>query len=81
MAHVKLWESLREATGGQTELEVEARTVKQLLDRLAEDYPDLQPAIDKGLSVSIDGEMHRKAGFQKIPEGAEVVIFPRMAGG
>jgi molybdopterin converting factor small subunit len=81
MAHVKLWESLKEATGGRTELDIEARTVKQLLDRLAEDYPDLKPAIDKGLSVSIDGEMHRKAGFQNIPEGAEVVIFPRMAGG
>lgn len=81
MVQVSLWKSLQEAAGGKTELEVEANNVKQLLDRIAELYPDLKPAIDKGVSVSIDGELHRKAGFQQIPEGAEVVIFPRMAGG
>jgi molybdopterin converting factor small subunit len=81
MAHVQIWKSLKEATGGDTELDVEAGNVKQLLDRLSESYPDLKPVIDKGVSISINGEIHRKAGFQKIPEGAEVVIFPRMAGG
>ena len=81
MVQVSLWKSLQAAAGGQSEIEIAANTVKQLLDRLVENYPDLKPAIEKGVSVSINGEIHRKAGFQKLPEGAEVFIFPRMAGG
>lgn len=81
MVQVSLWRSLQQAAEGSTEVEVEANNVKQLLDRLSDRYPALKPEIDKGVSVSINGEIHRKAGFQQIPDGAEVVIFPRMKGG
>lgn len=81
MAHVSLWNSLKAAAGGETEFETEAKNVNQLLGRLSEAYPELKPVIEKGVSVSINGEIHRKAGYQKIPEDAEVVVFPRMAGG
>jgi hypothetical protein len=48
---------------------------------LAEACPRLKPTLDKGVTVAIDGELYRDAHFEPIPEGAEVFLLPRMAGG
>lgn len=81
MVKVVLWGSLRTATGGVAEVEVEAATFKDLLDRLAEAYPGLGPQIARGVSVAIDGVIYREAWFTPIPPGAEVVLMPYMTGG
>lgn len=81
MVKVLLWGSLRQATGGLTEIELEARTFKELLDRAVEAYPGLAPQIRRGVSVAINGVIYREAWFQPIPPDAEVVLMPYMTGG
>ncbi|WP_347311448.1 MoaD/ThiS family protein [Defluviimonas sp. SAOS-178_SWC] len=81
MVRVLLWGSLRQAADGQTEVEVEARNFKELLDRLAARYPGLEPQIRRGVSLSLDGVIYREAWFTEIRPDAEVVLMPYMTGG
>ena len=81
MVKVVLWGSLRSATGGLAEVEVEAATFRELLERLAEAHPGLRPQIARGVSVAIDGVIYREAWFTPIRPEAEVVLMPYMTGG
>ena len=81
MVKVAIWGSLRDATGGQGEVEVEARNLRQLLDRLAEDYPGLKPQIERGVSISIDGLVYNDSWFTPVAPDSEVVLLPRIVGG
>ncbi len=81
MVKVKLWGSLRRWTDGQSVVDVEAATFKQVLDRLSETYPGLAPQIRRGVSMSLDGVIYRDAWFQEIRPEAEVVLMPYMQGG
>ncbi len=81
MVKVQLWGSLRQAADGETEVEVEASTFKELLDRLAEKYPGLEPQIKRGVSLSLDGVIYREAWFTEIRADSEVVLMPYMTGG
>jgi len=81
MVKVTIWGSLRSATGGLAEVEVEAKTTKQLLDQLSATYPDLKPQIDQGVSLAIDGVIFREAWFTPIKPESEVVLMPLMVGG
>lgn len=81
MVKVAVWGSLREATGGKAEVEVEAKNLRQLLDQLAEAYPGLRPQIRRGVSVSIDGAIYNDSWFQPIAPDSEVVLLPRIVGG
>lgn len=81
MVRVVLWGSLRTAADGLAEVELEAGSVKELLDRLSATYPGLQPQIGRGVSVAIDGHIFRNAWFTPIRPGSEVVLMPYMAGG
>ena len=81
MVAVTLWGSLRRFTGGEGQVEVEARNFKELLDRLAETYPGLKPQIDRGVSLALDGRIYREAWFTEIRPDSEVVLMPYMTGG
>lgn len=81
MVKVLLWGSLRAHTEGQAEIEVPARTFKEVLDRLAEAYPGLRPQIERGVSMAIDGRVYREAWFTEIRPDSEVVVMPYMQGG
>ncbi len=81
MVTVRLWGTLRHLTGGHAEVEVEAGTFKEVLDRLAETYPGLAPQFQRGVSMALNGVIYREAWFQKIDPGAEVVLMPYMQGG
>jgi molybdopterin converting factor small subunit len=81
MVQVMLSGSLKVAAGGRAEFEVEAANIHQLLTRLGKDHPKLKPMLDRGVAVSIDGQIYRDDWFRPIPPGAEVFILPRMAGG
>ena len=72
---------IKKAAGGVETVEIEAANIRQLLTRLGEQMPALKPHIDKGVAVSIDGEIYRDAWFKEIPPDAEVFIIPRLAGG
>jgi len=81
MVKVAIWGSLRSATDGKAEVEVEAGNFKQLLDQLALEYPGLKPQIKRGVSLALDGKIYRDAWFTKINEDSEVVLMPYMVGG
>ena len=81
MVKVALWGTLRHATDGLAEVEVEAATFKELLDALSSRYPGLQPQIKRGVSVAIDGRVYREAWFTPIKPDSEVVLMPFMVGG
>ncbi len=81
MVKVALWGSLRSAADGRTEVEVEARNFRELLDRLKQIHPGLAPQIERGVSLSLNGVIYREAWFTEIPPDAEVVLMPYMTGG
>ena len=81
MVQVMLSGSLKTAAGGQAAFEVEAANIHQLLTRLGEQHPKLKPVLDRGVAVSINGQIYRDDWFRPIPPGSEVFILPRMAGG
>lgn len=81
MVKVLVWGSLRSLTGGKAELEVDAANTLELLDRLSKHYPALKPAIERGVSVSIDGTIYKEAWFTPIKPDSEVVLLPLMVGG
>ena len=81
MAHVTLIGNLRQYTGGVTELDLEAATVRQLFVRLAERYPALAPHLEQGLAVAIDGQIYQDALLQPIEPDSDVHVLPQIAGG
>jgi sulfur-carrier protein len=81
LANVLIWSSLRPHTGGRANLQIEAKTVRQLLDHLSATYPGLKPQIQRGVSVSIDGVIYRDGWLEALKPDSEVVLLPRMVGG
>jgi molybdopterin converting factor small subunit len=81
MARVTVWSSLKQHTGGQAKLEIEANNVMDLLARMGETYPGLQPQLKRGVSVSIDGVIFREGWLEPLKPESEVFLLPRMVGG
>jgi molybdopterin converting factor small subunit len=52
-----------------------------LLQNIAREYPSLHKRIEQRVAVAIDGNIYRDDWDQQIPEGAEVVLLSRIAGG
>ena len=81
MARVVIFGSLRAFTGGEAEVEIEASTTRELLQKLAVRHPALAETIEAGVSLAIDGEVFKEAWFTPIGPDAEVVVMPLMVGG
>ncbi len=81
MARVTLIGNLRQYTGGVTELEIEANSIRQLFQRLGERYPELAPHLEEGLAVAIDGQIYQDTLIQPIEPDSDVQILPQIAGG
>ncbi len=81
MAEIKVWGGLRPAIGGAATLDIEASTIRELLRKLEEQYPDTAPFIEAGIAVSIDGVIYRDSWGQKLPSSAEIYLLPRIEGG
>ena len=81
MVAVTLWGSLRAAAGGRSVVEIEARDIRELFRKLAEQFPAVEPFIDRGIAVSIDGTIYRDTWSKELPEDAEIFLLPRLSGG
>ena len=81
MVEVTLWGSLSAAAGGKNKVDIEAKDVRELFRKLAEQYPGLQSWIDRGIAVSIDGVIYRDTWSKELPRGAEIFLLPRLVGG
>ncbi len=81
MVQVKIWGSLAAATDDQTTVEIKAETLRELLDGLGKKYPAIQPQLDRGVSVAIDGWIYNDSWFTPIKPDSEVVLLARLKGG
>ena len=81
MVAVRIWGSLATFTDEQTEVEVEATNLRELLEGLGEKYPGLKPQLKRGVSVAIDGRVYNDSWFQPIRPDSEVVLLARLKGG
>ena len=78
---VKFSSSLRDLTGDDDEIQVEASTVRRLIKALDERYPGIGDRLSEGTSVAINGEIFPDALYEDIPDGAEVHFLATLAGG
>ena len=87
MATVFIPSLLRDLTGGQQRLDVEGRTVRQIVNNLDAAYPGIRDRlmVDDNLSprvqVSVDGHVTRLGLREKVGEESEVHFIPAIAGG
>lgn len=81
MVEVRLWSGLRPLVDGRDSVEVEGRTVGQILTALRRDYPALGPTLDAGVSVAVDGKMIASSLTEPVREDSEVVLMARLKGG
>lgn len=89
MARLIINQSLRDAlpqaaltaTDGTRTLELEADTVRGLLQELDRRYPGCRGALENGMAVAIDGEIHADALLQPLAADSEVCFVPAIEGG
>jgi molybdopterin converting factor small subunit len=81
MVAVRLWGSLAEMADGETEVEIAATNLRELLVGLEEKYPALKPQLERGVSVSIDGKIYNDNWATPIHANSEVVLLNRLVGG
>lgn len=81
MAEIHLWGALRPSAGGASSVDIEAATIRELFRKLEEQYPGMAPHIQQGIAVSINGKIFRDSWGEKLPEGAEIYLLPRIQGG
>lgn len=81
MVEVTLWGSFAAAAEGNNKVEIEAKDIRELFKRLNERFPGLEPLMDRGVAVAIDGTIYRDTWSKELPTGAEIYLLPRLAGG
>ncbi|MCY3598062.1 MAG: MoaD/ThiS family protein [Rhodospirillales bacterium] len=81
MARVVFTGNFRHLVGDDSEADIPASNVRDLLNRLGERYPALAPHLDEGIAVAIDGEIHQDALFSPVGPDSEVYLMPKIAGG
>ncbi len=82
MARVFVGSALRRFTGGAEEVEVEAGTVRGLIDELEKRFPGFgEQVASSGAAVAVDGEIMADALYEPVPPGAEVHFLPPIGGG
>ena len=78
---VSLSSTFQLTDGPGSTVEVQAETIAEMMASLTDRYPSFQQVLDRGVAVSIDGQIFRDDWTQPIPSGAEVFLIPRIEGG
>lgn len=81
MVEVNLWSGLRRFTDGELVVTVNADTVGKMLDALVAAHPDLEPVIEAGVSVAVDGEMITDGHHHPVKPDSEVFLLQQIKGG
>ena len=87
MAKVFIPTLLKELTGGQTEVQADGTTVRQLIQDLDRQFPGLAARLtgagrlQPNISVAIDGEVSPLGLVEKVPPNAEVHFVTAIKGG
>ena len=75
---VSLSSTFQLTDGPGSTVEVQAETIAEMMASLTDRYPSFQQLLDRGVAVSIDGQIFRDDWTQPIPSGAEVFLIPRI---
>ena len=82
MARIVLTGELaQEFAAGQTELDLDAASVRQLVGELERRYPGMGNRINVEMAVAIDGEIYQDAFLEPIAPDSEVFFLPKIGGG
>lgn len=81
MAKIHLWGGLRPAADDAEWVDIEATTIRELLQKLEERYPRMSRQIEEGIAVSINGTIYQDSWSQALPAEAEIYLLPRIQGG
>ena len=81
MLEVSLSGSLRDSADGAASISIDAGTIRELLRKVIERYPRMQSQVDRGIAVSINGQIFRDNWGEEIPQDAEIFLLPRIPGG
>ncbi|MDA1101111.1 MAG: MoaD/ThiS family protein [Proteobacteria bacterium] len=68
-------------TDGKTEVNVEAKNVRQMVAALERDFPGLGTEIQQSMSVAIDGVILPDPYLEAVDEDSEIFILPKIGGG
>ncbi len=81
MATVFLSPGLRRFADGAEKVEIEARTVRDLIDALDRRFPGIGERLRSGTAIAIDGEIITDPLLEPIPPGSEIHFLPSISGG
>lgn len=62
-------------------IEVECRTVRELIAKLDERFPGLGEELRSGMAVAIDGEIYAEPLLERIEPDSEIHFVPSIGGG
>ncbi|NWG22420.1 MAG: MoaD/ThiS family protein [Chloroflexi bacterium] len=78
---------LRDLTGGQEVIHMQAETVRQVIEQLDARYPGIaarllvEGRLRPGLAVVINGEVSRQGLRRRLAPGSEIHFLPALSGG
>ncbi len=78
---VSISSRFRDLTGGLDGLDVDARSVRELVRMLEARFPGLGELVEGEMALAIDGEIHQDALMEPLGPASEVVLIPRISGG
>ena len=81
MARVILTGSLRSLAGDESEIEIDAASVRELLRALEPRLPGIGKQVEDGLSIAIDGEIIQDPLLESIGPDSEIHFLPPVSGG
>lgn len=81
MARVTLGSECWPFTGGQSNFDVEAGTVREVIAALDARFPGLGDFVDRKMAFAIDGVIHQDAWFSPVGPQSEVYLIPKIGGG
>jgi sulfur carrier protein ThiS len=78
---VSLSSTFQLSDGPGSTLDVQAETIAEMMASLTDRYTDFAALLERGVAVSINGQIYRDDWTQAIPADAEVFLIPRIEGG
>jgi molybdopterin synthase sulfur carrier subunit len=81
MVKVSLSGNISQMAGGETSIEVDATSVRQIFDYLQNRFPNIKSHMVDDIAVAIDGIVFQDAWLEKVTENSEVYLLPRIGGG
>ena len=81
MATVFFAQPFRQFTAGVECIEVQAENYRDLVQRIAERFPDIQQTLAEEVSVAIDGEIIHEPFLEAVGPRSEIHFLHRISGG